>query len=303
MTSSLEMQPNKDSPGVMLFKSQFLGKPAKPIKDINLSGKVAIVTGASTGIGFHACIHLLSFQLSHLILAVRSVKKGKDAASRLSAKFPGAKIEVWTLEMSSYESIQAFVRRVEKDLVRLDIVILNAGLVKQKYGVVKSTGHEEVIQVNYISTVLLSILILPALKTKSPSSAPGRLTIVGSGTALIAEFPNREQVPLLKSFDDEAKWDPTAQYQGSKLMGHYYIAKLVDYVNPKDVIVNVVDPGLCKGSDFFRDATGITSVIYAIVKTIAGRSLPLASSTYVDATIVKGQDSHGCYVMDWKICP
>lgn len=204
--------------------------------------------------------------------------------------------------MASYESIQAFASRVEKDLTRLDIVILNAGLVKQHFDIIKGTGHEESIQVNYLSTVLLNILLLPALKTKSPLSAPGRLTIVGSGTALVAKFPNRHRVPLLKSFDIEAEWDANDRYATSKLLAHYYLVKLIDYVNPKDVVVNLVDPGLTKGSGLFRKLSGFTATIFAVVSSAIARTLEEGSSAYVDAAVVKGEESHGCFVMDWKIC-
>jgi NAD(P)-dependent dehydrogenase (short-subunit alcohol dehydrogenase family) len=304
MTSSksLEMGPNKRCVGSIFIRSQ-LHTPVKTPININLSGNVAIVTGSSTGLGFHSCRQLLSSQLSHLILAVRSVQKGEGAASKLRAEFPSAKIEVWTLEMSSYESIQAFARRVEKELTRLDIAILNAGIVRQDSVVVESTGHEETLKVNYLSTVLLSILLLPALKAKSHSSAPGRLTIVGSGVALNAKFPNRHEVPLLKSFDDEAKWDANERYWVSKLLGHYFIVKLVTYVDPKDVIINVVDPGLCKGSELMHDVSGPMSVGFAVMNLVLGRTLDVGASTYIDAVAVKEKESHGCFVMDWEIRP
>jgi NAD(P)-dependent dehydrogenase (short-subunit alcohol dehydrogenase family) len=301
-SQSLAMPPNQSGPATIFFKSQ-LTTPVKLPKTLNLSGQTAIVTGASTGLGFHACKHLLSLQLSHLIIAVRSLKRGKDAASKLCLEFPKAKIEVWELEMSSYDSIQTFVRRVEKDLTRLDIAILNAGLVKSKFEIVESTSHEETIQVNYLSTVLLSILLLPSLKTKSTPSEPGRLTIISSGTALFAKFPNRNQVPLLAFFDDKTKWDADERYPSSKILGHYFMAKFADYVDPKDVIVNLADPGLCKGSDLFREASGIQSIFWGIVKALFARTVEVGSSTYIDAAMVKGKESHGCYVMDWKILP
>jgi NAD(P)-dependent dehydrogenase (short-subunit alcohol dehydrogenase family) len=114
--------------------------------------------------------------------------------------------------MSSYQSIRAFTRKADRELTRLDIVILNAGIIKQEFGIVEETGHEEVLQVIYLSTVLLSILILPILKMESPSGTPGRLTIVGSGVALNAKFPNRDEVPLLKSFDRQEDWDSNERY-------------------------------------------------------------------------------------------
>ncbi|CZR59937.1 related to short-chain dehydrogenase/reductase family protein, putative [Phialocephala subalpina] len=301
-SKSLEMAPNTSNVGSIFIKSQ-RAKPVKLPKDTNLSGQTAIVTGASTGLGFHCCRHLLSFQLSHLIMPVRSVKRGEDAASKLRAEFPRVKIEVWTLEMSSYESIQAFVRRVEKDLPRLDIAILNAGLTNEHFEIVESTGHEEVIQVNYLSTVLLSILLLPALKTKSPPSTPGRLTIVNSGTSYFAKFPNRHEISLLKSFDDKSTWNANEQYPCSKLLLHYFMVKLINYVDSKDVIVNCVDPGLVKGTSLSRDVKVALSVVYSVVKSLIGRLLDAGSSTYVDAAVVKGKESHGCFVMDWKIAP
>jgi hypothetical protein len=116
-SKSLEMQPNTGSPAGMFFKSLLGVKAPKLLKVLDLSGKVAIVAGASTGLGFHYCIHLLTFKLSYLIIAVRSVKRGVGAASKLRAQFPSAEIELWKLEVSSYVPIQAFVRRVEEELV------------------------------------------------------------------------------------------------------------------------------------------------------------------------------------------
>jgi len=294
------MAPPQGNPHRFLMKSQLFGKPPT-LPHIDLSGQTAIITGASTGIGYHSCVHFLAHQLSHLIIAVRSTTKGEAAASKLRIQFPSAKIEVWSLEMTSYESIQTFARRVERDLARLDIVILNAGIVKPDFEIVESTGHEEVLQVNYLSTVLLSILILPLLKTKSSPSVPGRLSIVNSGTPFIAKFPNRDRVPLLKSFDVKGEWDPHERYPSSKLLSHYYMVKLADCVNPKDVIVNLVDPGLTKGSSFMRELTGVVSVVYGVAKAALGRSQEVSSSAYIYAAAGLGEESHCSLVFDWKI--
>lgn len=83
--------------------------------------------------------------------------------------------------MTSYESIQAFAARAESELTRLDISILNAGMTAVDHKLVTGTGHERVIQVNYLSTFLLAILMLPIAKDKAFGGRPGRMTIVGSG--------------------------------------------------------------------------------------------------------------------------
>jgi NAD(P)-dependent dehydrogenase (short-subunit alcohol dehydrogenase family) len=238
---------------------------------------------------------------------VRSVPKGQKAVKALSRDYPTAKIDVWELEMSSYDSIQTFAGKVDTDLPRLDIAILNAGLVKNEMSLNPSTGHEEMIQVNFLSTMLLAILLLPALRTKSPHNAPGRLTIVGSAIAYFAKFMQRNEVPVLPALDTSSgPWDASEKserYSLSKLLGHLFLPKLAGYVNADDVTVNIVDPGLCKGSGLHRDIKGIASITMSLVKSITGRSMEDGSTTYVDAAVVKGKESHGCFVMDWAIKP
>jgi len=298
------MKPEKHGFGMIFLKTQFCAKPQLPPSTLDLSGKVAIVTGANSGLGFHCCRHLLKSKLSNLILAVRSIQKGEDAAKQLRLAYSKANIEVWDLDMSSYDSIQAFARRVEQ-LSRLDIAILNAGLVKMEFTPNPRTGHEEMVQVNYLSTILLAILLLPTLKSNSLQGNPGRLTIVGSGTVHAVKFRNRNRNPLLAAFDDPkiTPWDPIELYPSSKFLGLLFLIRLVDYVKADDVVVNVVDPGYCKGSLLHREATGVVGGIVSFSKTLTARSLEVGSSTYVDAAVLKGKESHGCFILDWQIRP
>jgi NAD(P)-dependent dehydrogenase (short-subunit alcohol dehydrogenase family) len=304
--TSIQMEPDHSNVASSFFKSQLFHKPKLPPASTDLSSKVAVVTGGSTGLGFHCCRQLLALNLSHLIITVRSLRKGEEARKKLLKEYPNATIEVWELEMGSYESIQAFARRIGQ-LDRLDIAILNAGLVKAEFELNPSTGHEETIQINYLSTALLSILLIPVLKSRSPAGLPGRLTIVGSGVAYFAAFPNRNEVPLLASFDKKPKPDTNAldpeRYWVSKLLGHLFMMKLASYVHVEDVIVNIVDPGLCKGSELNRESGGMVGTVMWAMKLLFGRTLDVGASTYVDAAVVKGKESHCSYIADWKIKP
>ena len=203
----------------------------------------AIVTGGNTGLGYEAVLQLLGLKLTKLILAVRSLEKGGVAAAKFRKLYPKAAIEVWQLDMSSYPSIQAFASRVESQLSRIDIVLLNAGGMKLEFTPNKSTGHEETVQVNYLSTVLLAMLLLPILKAKGKTGGqPARLTIVNAALTLAAKFPNRDANPLLVSFDNPKNFDHQETYNSSKLLAHIFLWTLVDYVSADDVIVNLADP-------------------------------------------------------------
>lgn len=92
----------------------------------------------------------------------------------------------------------------KKELTRLDMAFMNASVMNTSFKIVPSTGHEDIIQLNYLSTILLSLLLLPVLKSKSPDGAPVRLSIITSMTSINAKFVNKNQVPLLPSFDDQS---------------------------------------------------------------------------------------------------
>lgn len=285
------------------IKNQFFTKPQYVPETTDLSGKVVIVTGSNTGLGLECASQLLSYKLSELVMAVRSTTKGESAAGKLRSQYPNARISVWGLDMASYDSIRAFVDRAEKELSRLDIVILNAGLGFGTFKIVPSTRHEETIQVNYLSTMLLTVLLLPILKRKSPVGSPGRLTISTAMLSITAKFTNKNKVPLLPSFDDERYFDPVDTYSTSKLLGQMFVWKLTDSVSANDVVVNLVEPGFVKGTELHRDTSAFGKIVMSLFKAATARSVKTGASTYLDASVVKGKESHGCILTNWEIAP
>jgi NAD(P)-dependent dehydrogenase (short-subunit alcohol dehydrogenase family) len=280
----------------------------------------------------------LDLKLSRLILAVRSSLRGEEAANKLRAPHPKANIEVWQLDMSDYNSVQAFASRVDSQLPRLDIVLLNAGIIKLHFTIVKSTGHEETMQVNYLSTMLLTVLLIPILsklylsyrlsmpeefplpdmtclhylteltypvktEAKCTGTEPGRLTIVSAALTLAAKFPNREENPLLPSFDDPKTYDSQEHYHSSKLLAQMFLWKLVDYVSADEVIINLADPAWCKGTGLTRDVTGVAKYGVKAFASLTGRTKKVGASCFVDAVVNKGKESHGCFLMSWHIHP
>ncbi|KAH8657784.1 short-chain dehydrogenase [Xylariales sp. PMI_506] len=309
--SSSTLAPLKGSSGSIFFKSQFCTKPVPIPASISFAGQTAVVTGSNGGIGLAACREMLDRGLSRLILAVRSAAKGEAAAARLRTAHPGARIEVWALDMTSYKSITAFSQRCSAELQRLDLAILNAGVTLREFRRCEDAGgHEEVFQVNYLSTALLAILLLPVLSAgragREKKQQPGRLTIVASGLGILSEFPNRDAVPLIPSFDDSTDWTvarATERYNTSKTLPLMFVERLGRIVSSEDIIINAVDPGLTGGSGLHADLPGPIRAVMGAVKMVAGRPLKDAASTYLHAVAVNGKESHGSFLMDWAICP
>ncbi|KAJ8610235.1 hypothetical protein MRB53_038638 [Persea americana] len=248
MVGSKDLKPSTKSffPNVF-YDNQFRAKPQWPLPQTSLQGMTAIVTGASSGLGYEAARQLLDLGLTNLIIAVRSPSKGEAAASQLKVGHARANIEVSDLDMSSYTSVLNFAKRVEAIPNRIDVVVLNAGVARLNFNAIKETGHEECLQVNYLSTMLLTMLLIP--KLRSQSGPPPHITIVNAALTLAAKFPNKDAVPLLPNLDLAGSFDSAETYNTSKLLAHMFLWKLVDYVSCDDVIINLADPGWVKGTD------------------------------------------------------
>jgi NAD(P)-dependent dehydrogenase (short-subunit alcohol dehydrogenase family) len=156
--------------------------------------------------------------------------------------------------------------------------------------------------VNYLSTFLLGILLLPILKAKSPAGTPGRLSIVSSGSARGATLSIPKDKTVLGTLDDQTlPWKPVERYAVSKLLGHLFIINLASYIDPEDVVVNLVDPGLVKGTDLQGLAPWHVAAFFWAFKAVLGRTVGVGGSTYLDAVVAKGKESHGSLVANWRI--
>ncbi|KAJ4859724.1 short chain dehydrogenase domain-containing protein [Trichoderma breve] len=281
MSSQLESEAPFEATTLGFLRRQFT-RPKPLPAGITLDGQVAIVTGSNVGLGLSACKQLLQLGLSHLVMGVRSQARGDVAAAQLRKSFPSALISVWIIDMESYDSVCAFASRC-KSLDRIDIVILNAGLIKTPYTVVQATGNEVTLQVNYLSTALLTILLLPILKAKKTD--------------------DDSRPPVISIFQQEETFSQFSWYGRSKLLQTIFVSKLAEFVNPNDVLVNLSNPGMTGGTDFFRGYPALVMKLIAVGQWILARPVNVAATTYLDAVLVQGEKSHGSFTSDWTIKP
>ena len=286
-------------------ETQFKTKARPPPSSLSFAGQTVMITGSNTGLGLECAKEMLDRQLSHLIMAVRTVAKGEKAAASLRKAHPKAKIDVWALDMERYDSVREFARRCEVESPQLNIAILNAGVWPLEWKVNSSTGHEDAIQVNYLSTALLSILLLPALKKSSRPGHPSRLSVVSSGLAQVSQFPQRDATPLLAAFDEPPKGaygfaENTERYSVTKTMELMLVLKLSEAVSADEVIINSVGPGLIKGTSLHRDMGLVMRGVMTLVNT-AGRTVQDAAWLYIDAVTAQGRETHGSFVKNYRL--
>ena len=128
-------------------------------------GKVAVITGASTGIGLQTAIALSSNpDYSRIVLACRNKEKTQLA---LSAVPNSEKYLIAHLDLSSLDSVDNFVAQLKKQgIAQIDRLVLNAGINDYTVPSERKTadGFDEIWQVNYLSHFYLSACILPLMR-------------------------------------------------------------------------------------------------------------------------------------------
>jgi NAD(P)-dependent dehydrogenase (short-subunit alcohol dehydrogenase family) len=279
-----------------------------PQPSISFDGNTIIVTGANVGLGFEAAVKFVALGAAKVILGVRNVSKGATAAREIENRTQRKQIvEVWELDMDHYSSISQFAARVNSELPRLDIAILNAGVIAKDY-IVGPEGWESTLQVNVMSTALLALLLLPKLRaSKTSANTISHLVIVTSEAHRWLEVtdipdPGPYGGNILQAANarptDVKTWDGLHQNAKSKLFAMYVtqsIAALVTRPNGEiDVIVSSTCPGACR-SDLTRHLkeSGVATAIgLKIFDLLFNKTTEEGARVYVSAAAL-GYDGHG----------
>ncbi|KAL2911756.1 NAPDH-dependent diflavin reductase [Polyrhizophydium stewartii] len=207
----------------------------------DLAGKVVIVTGGSSGLGFESAVALAA-KGAHVIVSCRNEDKGNAAVADIKAKagVPAATVEFGVMEQSDLASVRRFADWFLAKGLRLDVLMLNAGVFGTKFELVD--GVETHMLVNHLSHMLLAQLLLPKLK----QSAPSRIVFVGSET--YKDFVHDEESSWAADFERgfSSKSGPAdVQHALSKLAvvtTSNRIARVLGH--HAGVLVNTVDPRL-----------------------------------------------------------
>jgi len=275
--------------------SQLFVKPAYPKR--SFAGETVIITGSNTGLGKEAARHIARLGASKLILAVRNTKAGEEAKQDIEAttKCDRSMVEVWALDLSSYDSVKSFADRASK-LPRIDVLLENAGIAASKYSLAE--GHERTITVNVISTFLLALLLLPKLKsTASQFNTSPRLVIVSSEVHGWTKFPEWKESKIIPALDagDEKTATFKERYPTSKLLEVLAVRQIAPKMASSGVTLNILNPGLCH-SELSRDGP----LFLEVLKFFLARTTEVGSRTLV-ASAEAGPESHGKYMHDGKV--
>ncbi len=160
---------------------------------IDLTGKTAIVTGASAGLGFETTRALASHG-AHVVMAVREMKKGKSALEELKRLAPPGNFELCKLDLSSLESVRAFADEFLSRHQRLNILICNAGVMGTGFSITQD-GFERQFGTNHLGHFVLTNRLAPALVAGAPARVIMLSAFLHALSDVNLEDPNFETTP------------------------------------------------------------------------------------------------------------
>ncbi|MBB2989365.1 NAD(P)-dependent dehydrogenase (short-subunit alcohol dehydrogenase family) [Mycolicibacterium iranicum] len=169
------------------------------------AGRVAVVTGANTGIGYEAA-QVLAEKGARVVIAVRNTDKGRDAADRISRAHPGADVSVQELDLSSLKSVRSAADQLRGAHPKIDLLINNAGVMYPPKQVTED-GFELQFGTNHLGHFALTGLLLDNLRE-----------VPGSRVVTVASIAHNIRAGI--HFEDlqwERSYNRVAAYGQSKL--------------------------------------------------------------------------------------
>jgi NAD(P)-dependent dehydrogenase (short-subunit alcohol dehydrogenase family) len=170
----------------------------------DLSGKLAVVTGANSGLGLGLATRL-SAAGADVVMAIRNRTKGEAAIEEIRAKVPAAKLTIKSLDLSSLASVAALGEELNAEGRPVDILINNAGVMQPPERQTTDDGFELQFGSNHLGHFALTGHLLPLLR----AAGNARVTTLSSLAARMGGI-NWEDLQW------EKRYNPTQAYSQSK---------------------------------------------------------------------------------------
>jgi NAD(P)-dependent dehydrogenase (short-subunit alcohol dehydrogenase family) len=264
---------------------------------VDLTGRVTIVTGANTGIGFETA-RVMALRGSHVILACRNHESASSARKRMIASgIPAERLELGNLDLGSLAKIRSFAENFVESGRPLHCLINNAGVMIPMRRETQD-GFEQHFGINHLGHFLLTNLLRAPLE-----AALGARVVCVSSAAM--------QFSALDSTFSDLNWESRKfsgmrSYGDSKLMNAMFANELTRRWKSDRIVANALHPGIIASTDLGRDQPWYMNIVGLLMLPVA-KNIPKGAATSVMlAAAPEYADRGGLYFGDcveWKSMP
>ncbi|RAV01906.1 SDR family NAD(P)-dependent oxidoreductase [Mycolicibacter senuensis] len=218
------------------------------------AGRVAVVTGANTGLGFETAAGLAA-RGAQVVLAVRNLDKGRDAETLIRQRSPGASVTLQELDLGSLDSIRAAAEQLRSDHDRIDLLINNAGVMYPPKSTTKD-GFELQFGTNHLGHFAFTGLLLDRL-----------LPVAGSRVVTVSSIGHRLRADI--HFDDlqwERRYNRVEAYGQSKLANLLFTYELQRRLAPHATTIALAAHPGGSNTELMRHLPRWAGVAYPLIK-------------------------------------
>ncbi|XP_044763756.1 WW domain-containing oxidoreductase isoform X2 [Coccinella septempunctata] len=263
-------------------------------KDLN--GKIAIVTGANTGIGFETARSLLKHGCT-VIFACRNLKSAEAAIEKIREEkpIPDEKCPVFYLDLANLKTVKDFHDQVRQlKIPKIDMLILNAGVFALPFSKTID-GYETTFQVNHLSHFYLTCLFDDLLSTGS------RVVVLSSESHRFSTITLDNISELKLSPETASNFWSTMAYNNSKLCNVLFARQLAKKLQNRGVSVFSVHPGNMVYSDIAR-YWWFYRLLFYIARPFTKSLQQAAATTIFCAVAPELNGVTGCYFNNCYQC-
>jgi len=242
-------------------------------------GRLAVVTGANTGLGFETA-RVLAARGASVVLAVRDTDKGKAAAARIAGTAPGANVTVQPLDLTCLESIRAAAAELRATHPRIDLLINNAGVMFPPKQTTRD-GFELQLGTNHLGHFALTGLLLEQM-----------LPVPGSRVVTVSSLAHRIGARInFGDLQSQRSYRRVAAYSQSKLanlMFTYELHRRLSSAATTTTIAVAAHPGLAS-TELTRNSSAASAALARLIsQKPAMGALPILRAA-TDPGVLGGQ--------------
>jgi NAD(P)-dependent dehydrogenase (short-subunit alcohol dehydrogenase family) len=266
------------------------------IAGIDLTGRLAVVTGASAGLGIETT-RALAAAGARVVMAVRDTAKGEKAAQQIRAAVPGARLEVLELDLGSLASIRSFGATFRADHPLLHVLINNAGVMASPQEQT-ADGFDLQLGTNHLGHFALTTELLPALQAAADTGADVRIVNLSSRGHFRGGINLDDPHYRTRPYD---KWEAYGQSKSANVL---FTVELERRFGPAGIHSYAVHPGVIAtelSRHLSRDDVTVLAA-RAPVGTLKFKSIPAGAATSVwAATAPELREQGGRYLEDVSV--